>query len=718
FMNIGRNIILLLFILIPGITCGQVLYHFNQDISVIEGEQLLSMPWVGGLNTPQYNELDIDQDGNKDLVIFNRDNNKLFTFIREGSEYKYMPEYEHFFPDGLEQWVLLRDYNCDGKEDIFTSSIFGMSLYGNITEDGGNPEWELVYETIFTEGIGGQLINLQINSMDLPGIQDVDGDGDLDVFSFNFAVGGGVHFHKNMSVERTGICNLDLVRVSEEYGDFMECSCEVYVFGAEDCLSGGRLQHSGGKSVNSFDYSGNGIQDMVIGQETCTYIGFLENAGTVENPLMPAVDFIFPNTANPITLDYPAVYNIDINLDGEEDLIATNNMFLPDGLSDYTANNWYYEKSGSEYNLVTRSYMQDMMMDVGFAAAPALADIDGDGDEDLIVGSGNQGEGAKLFLYENDGDALNPRLVLKSSDYLQQSTLDLFRIVPQFLDIDRNGRDDLILYRVSAGQQTIQVYWNTANPIEPFNESNSESLGLPVLAVNDNPHLYFSNDKFRLLVGREAGGLLYYVNQATAANPQWELISSEFLGIVDDFRARNVNVMVDDLNNDSKDDLIRYDDSGKLKVYMDFINEVSLVENIIQDKVSFLGYNSSFGTNAKLSTTKITGSQLPSIMAGLWAGGIELLSNIEDTQQDISVNVRVAVFPNPVKHSHRLNLLPNQDVEITIVDVWGHVVTEKITLPKNELRELEIASLSAGLYIILARNAEGKKGTYKFIISE
>ncbi|MEN8247410.1 MAG: hypothetical protein ABFS32_00630, partial [Bacteroidota bacterium] len=64
-MNIGRNIILLLIILIPDTTWGQILYHFNQDISVIEGEQLLSMPWVGGLNTPQYNELDIDQDGNK-----------------------------------------------------------------------------------------------------------------------------------------------------------------------------------------------------------------------------------------------------------------------------------------------------------------------------------------------------------------------------------------------------------------------------------------------------------------------------------------------------------------------------------------------------------------------------------------------------------------------------------------------------------------------------
>ena len=334
------------------------------------------------------------------------------------------------------------------------------------------------------------------------------------------------------------------------------------------------------------------------------------------------------------------------------------------------------------------------------------------------MGSGDQGSGARLYFYENDGDALNPRLILSNSDYLQQSANDFVRIIPQFLDVNRNDREDLILYRIGAGQQTAQVYWNSGNPIEPFTESNSEQLELPTLNTNNNLHLYYSGNKFRLFEGREAGGLAYYINQATVSNPQWELINDEFLDIADDFTARNVSVNVADLDDDGKDDLIRYDDSGILSIYLDFADEAIILQNIIQDKVSLLGYNSSFGNNVKLATTRITGSQLPSIVLGLWTGGLQLLTNIEDTQQDIAIEVRLSVFPNPIKKLNRLSLLPNQDVEIMITDTWGHQVLNEIMLPKNQVRELEINSLNAGLYIIRARNSDGEEAGFRFVVSE
>ena len=164
---------------------AQFQYQFNQDVVVISENDSLAMPWAGGLNTAQYNEIDLNMDGVDDLMIFNRDNNRVLTFIREGKKYLYTPELEHLFPEDLEHWVLLRDYNCDGRVDLFTSSIFGMSLYENISS-GDQLEWLLVEETIFTEGANGQT-NLQVSSSDLPGITDVDGDGDIDILAFNFA---------------------------------------------------------------------------------------------------------------------------------------------------------------------------------------------------------------------------------------------------------------------------------------------------------------------------------------------------------------------------------------------------------------------------------------------------------------------------------------------------------------------------------------------------
>ena len=39
----------------------------------------------------------------------------------------------------LVDWCLLRDYNCDGKPDIFTSFQNGIRVYTNTTEAGTGP---------------------------------------------------------------------------------------------------------------------------------------------------------------------------------------------------------------------------------------------------------------------------------------------------------------------------------------------------------------------------------------------------------------------------------------------------------------------------------------------------------------------------------------------------------------------------------------------------
>ena len=716
-MSNRRYILIALLALLSQYSVAQFQYHFNQDIPVVQDEKLSGMAWAGGLNAGQYNVIDLDNDGIDDLIIFERDNNKILTFLADNGQYKYSPEYEHLFPDGLDQWVLLRDYNCDGKVDLFTSSIFGMSLYENISVSGGQLAWEIVYETVFTEGSNGQ-VNLQVSGLDLPGISDVDGDGDLDVFAFNFAVGGGVHFHKNMSVERTGNCGLDLVRITERYGEFEECSCVEYVFGTDACNTGGRLQHSGGKSIVSYPYSGQQEQDLLIGQEACSFGGYLQNSGTVEEPKMISVDFNFPNSTNPIELDYPAIFNIDLNFDGEIDLLAANNSFVIDANRDYSKNNWYYQKSASGYALVTKSFLQEDMIDIGYAASPALADIDGDGDEELLLGSGSQSNGARLVLYENDGDALSPRLIKMDADYLNLSTASYEKISPQFIDVNKDGRLDLLIKKVINGQQFIDVYWHTNNSLQPYDPANLRAIYPPILGIHDNPYFYFSGDKLSILVGRNTGRLSKFINQGSIENPQWELVDDAFLGIIDDYRARNISVSIADLDGDGKNDLLRYDDSGMLRIYSNYNDTAELKENIIQDTQTLAGYNSSFGNDANITVSFITGSKLPSIIMGLKSGGVQILSNIEDEQQDVDLDIKVALFPNPVDFNKILSLVANQDVEIILYDVWGHPLSGKMKLAKGTREELDLTALRSGLYLIAVQNNQGNKSSFKFVLTD
>src|SRR5690606_10439751 len=98
---------------------AQFNYKLDQNIPVqnLKGENL-SLAWAGGLNAAQFNTMDLNGDGVEDLVLYARMANKIITFVASDNRFVSAPEYEELFPDGIYNWVLLRDYNCDGKKDI------------------------------------------------------------------------------------------------------------------------------------------------------------------------------------------------------------------------------------------------------------------------------------------------------------------------------------------------------------------------------------------------------------------------------------------------------------------------------------------------------------------------------------------------------------------------------------------------------------------------
>lgn len=697
-----------------GYSYAQFQYQYSQDIPVQEGEKLLSKPWTGGLDLAQYNSVNLNDDEHIDLMVFDRNLNRVITFISTGTEFLYSPEYQQYFPSGLKNWVVMRDFNCDGKADIFTSSLFGMSLYEN-TSSGSSLSWELVYSTIFTEGSSGQ-VNLQVNNGDYPAIEDVDNDGDLDILVFDFAVGGGVNLHKNMSVERTSECGIDLVLTTDRYGEFEECTCDVYIFGTEVCPESGRLEHVGGKAVVSYAYSNTDIQDLLIGQEDCTLYGYLENSGSLGAPQMTNVNFNFPNVENPIALNYPLAFNLDLDFDGKDDLLATNNMFYPEGNQNYSANNWFYKGDGSGYNLITKGYMQEEMIDIGFGASPAFSDIDGDGDQDLIIGNGNLMNKASLAFYQNNGDVLNPSMMMVSDDYLSLAGKGYESIRTQFLDLNGNGYEDLIIMSSQDNLQAGQIYWHTTNPLQPFIETETAILKIPFSTNNDNPFFYLSNGKLVELIGREAGNLTRYINQGSLDNPQWELSSDEFLGITENFMARNLTISISDLDKDGKNDLVSYDDSKILSVYSDFSGDAIRFENLLYDENTLLSYNPTFGARGKVTTTYLTGAELPTICIGLASGGIQLLANTLDDQQNVEIPIRVAVFPNPLSKQELLQVIANKDVTVHLLDTQGHRLSPGISLLKGEQLQLEVGVLRSGMYLMEAIDVSGNRTTSKFVL--
>ena len=94
----------------------------------------LKNPFGGGLNAPQFNLSDIDGDGRADLLVFDRVGDVLLPFLNVEGDFEYAPSLRSQFPR-LYSWVLFRDYDNDGDEDIFTTSsefgVFGVEVHKN-----------------------------------------------------------------------------------------------------------------------------------------------------------------------------------------------------------------------------------------------------------------------------------------------------------------------------------------------------------------------------------------------------------------------------------------------------------------------------------------------------------------------------------------------------------------------------------------------------------
>lgn len=488
---------------------------------------ILSGAMSGGFLAPQFSMFDLNRNGRKELIIHDRYSGLISVWEHMGgTEYRWAGDKIKIEWPEINSWMLIRDFNRDGIPDIFTQGFHGIAVYEGYRSGATLKFRAMGGESFIDDSLifttkGQRKVNIYHGQDDIPVIADVDGDGDLDIMTFD-PQGTYLHYYENLSNE-TGK-DFDFVLRHQCWGNFVESLLgnEVVLSGdPEVCPPPFSKRHSGGASA-IIDLNQNGVPDLLVGDRDFPYLKALYNEGSADSGFITRID-TFPFQGDRALLhDFPAPYVLDVNQDGREDVVIAHNDYPKNDLEgillyrhtgrqdpgfekvtdqwlqeeildlgQYTAPLFihidggenpdllvaynrttddrgpenrlaYFRAIGEDgYQLITDDFLSDEMALVKGGYQPGLAagDIDGDGDTDILITLSD----GSCFLFENgSGD---PRTFELQTMHPQWLDLDLpSGASPEFYDIDGDGDLDLI---AGNDQGTIHLFRNTGTPHDP-----------------------------------------------------------------------------------------------------------------------------------------------------------------------------------------------------------------------------------------------------------
>ncbi|MES2731811.1 MAG: FG-GAP-like repeat-containing protein [Bacteroidota bacterium] len=717
-------------------------FQYDRSVKVaIEGKSLLNA-WAGGLNAGQFSKIHLNNDAVEDLVVFDRTNNKLSTFLAvhtsNGFVYHHAPEYEFGFPE-LNGWALLADYNQDGKKDIFTHTNLGILVYKNVSAQ-GKLHWAVSADPIYTAGLSGQ-VNLQVSVSDIPSIVDVDEDGDLDVLTFNFA-GGYIEYHQNQSREKYGNNDsLEFTRIGFCWGNVGIFECGNFDFGI-DCGNGGRkafpgeglrIQHLGA-TLLALDLNGDQVKEILVGDVECSEIFRLDNQGTLHKANFTTSQNNFP-ASKPISFPiFPAVFYEDVDFDGKKDLLTSPNVSDNDGNQiNFQQSAWFYHNKGThelpDFEFSQPDFLQNTMIDLGENATPALADYDADGDLDLFVGNSGlttpAGFVATISLFENIGNATKPEFALRNRDYLHMSAFKFMNVRPFFADINRDNSLDFCFTSNNAQITRLCFFPNTAAIRQPFHFSLSDTINIPLpLGLNDHPFPYDldSDGDLDWLVGKSQGSLAYFQTSGTIAQPTFTLKNALVGGITPNTMHRGIVPFVADLNADGKPELLTGDRSGQLRLYENFLENLGVgdtltpVINIVLDLLHEQVALAHLGSAIFPAPADLNNDSLPELIIGTNAGGLIYLKNSSESNSYTNTKEIAWIYPNPTMRY--LSIKPPYIGEIELYTLLGQRISYQRTALANQEAIIDVGYLANGIYLLKITGQTGEVHTQRLVVSK
>lgn len=212
----------------------------------------------------------------------------------------------------------------------------------------------------------------------------------------------------------------------------------------------------------------------------------------------------------------------DLDGDGDTDMIVGRNEQGGGG-----GTLLFFENTGTlDYaKWVDRGIIRDeddFEISAQYYSAPALSDMDDDGDFDLTI-AGYYGD---FQFYRNIGTTSNP--IWSNDDAVYDGVDGEVYSAPSLADLDGDGDDDLV---IGDRDGKLKHYENTGDPTVPewidrgnIRDSENHEIEVGVSSQEQSAPVFGDLDNdgdFDLLIGTGAGELLHYNNQGSPTDPSW-----------------------------------------------------------------------------------------------------------------------------------------------------------------------------------------------------
>jgi hypothetical protein len=327
--------------------------------------------------------------------------------------------------------------------------------------------------------------------------------------------------------------------------------------------------------------------------------------------------------------NFSAPFFADIDNDGDIDLFLGNitdvTDFFRNNGSNFPAT---FTKDTSLLWSIYSGGLQNTNSDY-----PVLADLDNDGDFDLVIG-GYYG----LLYYENTGTNTDPEFVKNDSVFINVNLLIGGDPKPAFADLDDDGDLDLLVGIGESLQPGPEPgltlgFRNTGSASEPeFLPDSSLAAGIPDVGLNSYPALadLDGDGDFDLLIGRDGSLLFYYENTGSKSVPAWTRQHTTFSPVETTTYWKNPTFA--DLDYDGDYDLIYGTSNGDLYVYRNTGSTVNPVFQIYNDYFKIIKAS---GNGATVSLADFDGDGDYDLLSGVWTGRFEYFRNDGNNQTPV-----------------------------------------------------------------------------------